>query len=243
MEIEEGDLVLCTVDRIVGTVVFVKIDALDGKEGSITISEIAPGRIRNLRDYVVPKKKIVCKVLRLDREGHIGLTLRRVTLKEKKEVLEQEKQEKSFTSLLKSVLGQEKSEQILEKIKKESKISEFVEDAREDPGKIEALVSKADAKKILDAVKAQAQKKKKAVIKKTLLVKTAEPNGVTLIKAILGSDAKTDETEISYISAGKYAVKLESDDIKKADAKLQQSLDAMKTQAQKQKVEFEVKAK
>ena len=61
MELEVGDVVLCTVDRIAGTVVFVKIEG--NGEGSVIISEIAPGRIRNLRDYVVPKKRIVCKIL------------------------------------------------------------------------------------------------------------------------------------------------------------------------------------
>ena len=83
---EEGDLVLCTVDRIVGTVVFVKIKSKDKEiEGSIVLSEIAPGRIRNLRDYVVPKKKIVCKILRIKGEN-IELSLRRVSQKERKEV-------------------------------------------------------------------------------------------------------------------------------------------------------------
>ena len=92
MELEVGDIVLCTVDKIVGTTVFVKIEG-DG-EGSIVVSEIAPGRIRNLRDYVVPKKKIVCKVLRIS-EKNVELSLRRVSLKEKKERMEQLKQEKS----------------------------------------------------------------------------------------------------------------------------------------------------
>ena len=77
MELEEGDVVLCTVERIVGTIVFVRIKG-DG-EGSITMSEIAPGRIRNLRDYVVPKKKIVCKVLRISPNRNTDLSLRRVT--------------------------------------------------------------------------------------------------------------------------------------------------------------------
>jgi len=56
MALEEGEIVLCTVDRIVGTVVFVKIDG-EEKNGSIILSEIAPGRIRNLREYVIPKKR------------------------------------------------------------------------------------------------------------------------------------------------------------------------------------------
>ena len=104
MELEVGDVVLCTVDRIAGTVVFVKIDR--NGEGNITTSEIAPGRIRNLRDYVVPKKKIVCKILRISPNGNINLSLRRVTQKEKKEILEQYKQEKSYKSVLKSILGE-----------------------------------------------------------------------------------------------------------------------------------------
>ena len=78
MAFEEGDVVFCTVDRIVGTNVFVKISEKDKEvEGCIVMSEIAPGRIRNIRDYVVPKKKIVCKVLRISGD-RIDLSLRRV---------------------------------------------------------------------------------------------------------------------------------------------------------------------
>ena len=89
--LEEGDIVLCTVDRIVGTNVFVKIDSEQEKEGVIVFSEIAPGRIRNIRDYVVPKKKIVCKVLRISGD-RIDLSLRRVTQKEQKELKEKYRQ-------------------------------------------------------------------------------------------------------------------------------------------------------
>ena len=60
MEFEEGDVVLCTVEKIEGTVVFVNIDGTN-KQGTIITSEVAPGRIRNIREYVVPKKKIVSK--------------------------------------------------------------------------------------------------------------------------------------------------------------------------------------
>ena len=64
--LEVGDIVLCTVERIEKTIVFVKIeDENKDLEGSIIMSEVAPGRIRNIRNYVVPKKKIVCKVLRI----------------------------------------------------------------------------------------------------------------------------------------------------------------------------------
>src|SRR3989344_7401168 len=102
MALEVGDIVLCTVDRIVGTTVFVHIEGHG--EGSIVFSEVAPGRIRNIRDYVVPKKKIVCKVLRISGD-RIDLSFRRVTQKEQKELKEKNKEERSFISILKTVLG------------------------------------------------------------------------------------------------------------------------------------------
>src|SRR3989304_1847417 len=102
MNLDTGDIILCTVDHIVGTTVFVHIEG--NGEASIVFSEIAPGRIRNIRDYVVPKKKIVCKVLRVSGD-RIDLSLRRVTQKEQKELKERYKQEKSYESILKGVLG------------------------------------------------------------------------------------------------------------------------------------------
>ena len=84
-QLAEGEIVLCTVEKIIGTTVFVKIEG--NGEGTIVTSEISPGRIRNLRDYVIPGKKIVCKIIRV-REGAINLSLRRVKPSEKKELLD-----------------------------------------------------------------------------------------------------------------------------------------------------------
>ena len=85
---KEGDLVLCIVRDVVKTIVFVETE--DGVKGSINFSEVAPGRIRNIREYVVPNKIIVCKILN-SRPDHLFLSLRRVKDKDKKEMLEQYK--------------------------------------------------------------------------------------------------------------------------------------------------------
>ncbi|MCL5018598.1 MAG: hypothetical protein M1416_02410, partial [Candidatus Pacearchaeota archaeon] len=175
MTLEVGDLVSCIVDRVVGTVVFVRL-TVDGKEveGSIVFSEIAPGRIRNIRDYVVPKKKIVCKVLRISQSGNIDLSLRRVTLKERKEVLEQEQQEKSYLSVLRSVLG-EKYEEISKKISEKENVFSFLEEAKTNSSALEKIAGKENAKKILEILNAQKNKKKK--IKKEMTITTIKPNG------------------------------------------------------------------
>jgi translation initiation factor 2 alpha subunit (eIF-2alpha) len=221
MELEQGDVVLCTVDRIVGTTVFVKIHSHEGElEGTIVTSEIAPGRIRNLRDYVVPKKEIVCKVLRIS-GSQIHLSLRRVTQKEKKEVLEEKKQEKGYESVIKSVM-KEKAQGIIEKIKISSNVYDFIEEAKENPHELEKLLGKENTQKILEIVKNQ--KEKKVILKKTILLTTHEPEGILRIKEIFNNSG---DFNIKYISAGKYSIKKESTDLKKANQELKNYIETL----------------
>jgi len=235
MALEEGEAVLCTVDRIVGTVVFVKIDG-EEREGSIILSEIAPGRIRNLREYVIPKKRIVCKVLKIT-GGTISLSLRRVSQKERKEVLEESKQEKSCESIIKN-LFKENSEEILEKIKKQGKIYDCLEEAKKNPKKLEEILGKDKIKKILEM--ALKQKKKKKIIKKTIYLKTPEPNGLYLLKTLLEDSGNI---EITYISAGKYSLKIETEDGKKGEQELKNFIEKIEKKSREKGVQFEFKEK
>jgi translation initiation factor 2 alpha subunit (eIF-2alpha) len=231
---EVGDNVLCTVDRVIGTTVFVKIEG-NPIEGSIVMSEIAPGRIRNIRDYVVPKKKIVCKVLRISSSGNIDLSLRRVSQKEKKEVIEKTEQEKSYTNILKSILGTE-AEKVLAEIAKENDLPSFLEESKLNSEKLEKLIGKENSKKILDVLKTQ--KKKKAIIKKEIHLTTTKPNGITLIKKILDIFKGI---KVKYLSAGRYSLELESEDIKIADKKIKEMTDSAEKESKKLGVEFLVK--
>jgi translation initiation factor 2 alpha subunit (eIF-2alpha) len=235
--IEEGDVVLCTVERIEKTIVFVKIHGY-GKdlEGSIITSEIAPGRIRNIRDYVVPNKKIVCKVLRISGD-RIDLSLRRVTKKEQKEVIEEYNQEKSYISILKSIIG-DKVKEIIKEIKKAERVYDFIEESKENPKKLEKLLGKENANRVLKIIKAQ--KQRKTLIKKEFQLSSTKPDGVKLIKKILG---EVKGAEIKYISAGKYNITKEAEDPKKADQKLTEILEDISKKAKKLGMEFKIKEK
>ncbi len=232
MEYEKGDIVLCTVESISGTTVFVTTK--DGKKGNIVLSEIAPGRIRNLRDYVVPKKTIVCKVLGSKGE-HIDFSLRRVSPKEKKEILQQEKLEKSYKSVLKSVLG-EKTKKVIEKIEKEKPVSEFLEESKENPKILEKIVSKEESEKILSIL--NKQKTKKTQIKKIILMSTQNSDGINEIKRIF-SNFK--DSKIKYLAAGKYSIIVEDESPKKADQKITKIIESLKEEAQKGKFDFSEK--
>ena len=231
--LEEGDVVLCTVDRIVGTTVFVRITGM-GKEleGSIVFSEVAPGRIRNIRDYVFPKKMIVCKVLRIS-GNHIDLSLRRVTLSEQKEIKERYRQERSFLSILKTVLG-EKSGSVTEKIEEQGTWN-FLQKIKENPKELESLVGSANGKKVFEIL--NVQKQKKQVIKKEIVLKSFEPNGIEEIKGILGGISGA---EVRYISAGRYSLKREDSDLKQADQKLREILEMIEKLAKKSGADFSI---
>ncbi|MBI2003856.1 hypothetical protein HYS72_00120 [Candidatus Pacearchaeota archaeon] len=235
MALEEGDLVLCSVDRIVGTVVFVKIEG-EKKEGSIVLSEIAPGRIRNLRDYVVPKKKIVCKVLRISPE-RVDLSLRRVAQNEKKQIIEEYSQEKSYESILKSILGGN-SKQIIDKIKEEESLYNFFEQVKKNPDFLTKLVGEENSKRIMQII--SKQKTKKSTIKKEFRLTSAKSNGLELIKELLDN---IKNVEINYLAAGKFSLKAQSEDPKKEEKILRIILEDIEKKAKEKGMEFSIKEK
>ena len=236
--LEEGELVLCTVDRIIGTNVFVKIEGSENekREGTITLSEIAPGRIRNLRDYVFPKKKIVCKILNISKES-ITLSLRRVSQKERNEIIEEFNQEKSYEKIIKTIL-KDKADEVINRIREKENLYVFLNNAKTNPKPLESLAGKEPSRKIIDII--SQQKSKKALVKKEITLTTTSPEGLELIKEILG---RIKDIEIRTISAGKYSLKKESEDLKKTDNELKNSLLEIETQAKKKNMQFSVKEK
>lgn len=235
-KLELGDIVLCIVDRIDKTTVFVKIQGFGEEiEGSIVLSEIAPGRIRNLRDYVVPKKQIICKVLRIN-GNRIELSLRRVTPKEQKELKEKNAQEKSYKNILKSIIG-ENSDKIIKEIEKEKKFYDFIENSKENPKELEELVGEQNSKKFLEII--NNQKQKEISLKKQIELTTKQANGIELIKQILNIK----NIEIKYLGGGNYSLKTEDKDIKSADNKLKKAMSEIEEKAKKLKLDFLIKEK
>ena len=232
MEPEEGDVILCTVDRIVGTTVFVTIEG--NGEGSIVVSEISPGRIRNLRDFVVPKKKIVCKVLRTSK-GNIELSLRRVTIKEKNEVMNAFKQEKRYKSILNTILGKE-TDSFIKKIENKGLV-EFMNDVKKDPEILNSYLEKKFVDKIIEIL--SKDKKKKSIVKKEIVLRSYNSNGLLDIKDLFKDISKN--VEVLYLSAGKYSLKLESTDLKKADNELNEIIKEIEKKSKKLGIEFKEK--
>jgi len=227
-ELEEGQIVLCTVKNIEGTAVFCKIEDYD-KEATLVTSEVAPGRIRNLRDYVSPGRKIVCKVLRIENSGNIHLSLRRVTAKEKRELVESYEKERNLTATLNTILKD--AENTIKKIKQESSLVEFLEKAKQNPELLEKLMSGEEAEKLLKIL--NEKKEKEVVVKKKFSLKSEAEDGVVRIKKTL-----PEGQEITYLAAGKFLVTIKDKNYKDANAKIVQILQDIEKKAKQEGCAF-----
>lgn len=231
---EEDELVMCTVTKVQFHSVFVNLDEY-GKSGMIHISEVSPGRIRNIRDFVKEGKKVVCKVLRINTEkGYIDLSLRRVTETQRRKKVDELKQE-------------QKAEKILEFISKEANI-----DTKKLFRDITSSISKkyaslydffqkvvADSNAIKDAgVDANTEKKLEEAIKiriKEVSVKIEGKlkltsyaiNGIDAVKEALkkASEAGSENISIKYLGAGTYNLEINANDYKEAEKILEDVLE------------------
>lgn len=234
MKVDIDDIVLCTVKKIEGATVFLEIDG-DG-EGSMIFSEVSPGRIRNIRDFVTVGKKVVCKVLRINGK-HIELSLRRVTSKEKEFVLEAKKKEKILESILKTAL-KDKYEQVLEKIKEKYAPSEFLEDARKDPELLSEFVSKSEVEQ-LKKIMAEKKDKEKEVRKKIIITSSTD-SGITQIKEAL-EEGEDKRTEIRYDGSSQFSIYSRAEDFKKANKQIDDALERIKRKAKSLHLHLEIK--
>ncbi len=101
---DNGELVVCTVTSVKNFGAFVTLDEYDDKEGFIHVRDVATGWVKYIKDYVKEGQKIVCKVLGVDSQtGHIDLSLKSVNDHQKRERIQQWKNEKKAAKLLEIV--------------------------------------------------------------------------------------------------------------------------------------------
>ncbi len=236
---EEGELLICTVKKILFHSVFVSIDEFKDLEGMVHISEVAPGRIRNLGDYVRDGKQIVCKVIKVNLEkGHVDLSLRRVNPSARSKKLNEHKQE-------------EKAEKILEHVAKllKTDLADVYRKAGERIIKDYGLLGLGfqdvvvNGKSVLDSLGipedyaktlAEVVKERISIPEVTvsgfLVLQSFSGEGIVIIKdalekALEFAKKSNIEAAITYVSAPKYQLDVKEADYKAADEKMQKVVD------------------
>jgi translation initiation factor 2 subunit 1 len=246
---EESDLVLCTVTNIQHNSIFVNIHEY-GRQGMITISEIAPGRIRNIRDYVLEGKVVVCKVLSVNPErGYIDLSLRRVTEGQRREKNDEIKQEIRAEKIIEMTAHLLKTDfppfynMISEKLLKEYF---YIYQAFNDVLNGVLELHKYFDKNIADALDKTLREKirpKEIIIAGDVSISVWEENGVQLIKDTLIHAQNVAKTgiKIAYLGGGKYRIMVKGNEYKNVEKILKESSDSVVNTIKKHKgkVEYE----
>lgn len=230
---EESEVVICTVLNVLHNTVFVLLDEYDRK-GVIHISEISPGRIRNIRDFVVEGKKVLCKVLRLDTaRGHIDLSLRRVTETQKRDKNAQLKMEQKAEKILELACKDTKKDikQTYYKIKgpvfsRYSTLYSCFEDVVAGNFNISELKMDSDFEKSLTSLIISKIRPPEVEIRGSLKMESYEPDGIDIIKEAL-KRGKDKTISLVYLGAGKFNLVIKAEDFKSAESKLKKSMDAI----------------
>jgi translation initiation factor 2 subunit 1 len=220
---EEGELVFCTITSVQSHSVFAKLEEY-GSSGMIHISEIAPGRIRNIRDYVVENKTVVCKVIKINQDrGHIDISLRRVTESQKRakinEIKQQQKAEKIIELIAKQIKmsASDLYKQISEKTSDrfEYVFEAFLEIAKGDLPISELNLPKQTSEALNESI-IQRIKPPVVELKGKLTLTSYDSDGVSVVKESL-KKAEKEGAEVSYMGAGTYLVRVTAENYKSAE--------------------------
>ncbi len=220
---EESEIVFCKVTKVLPNAVFAVLEEYD-KQGMIHISEVAPGRIRNIRDFVKEGKTVVCKVLKVRQEsGQIDLSLRRVSEMQKREKSDFLKQEQTAEKIVEFAATKLKidfrktyDEIVQNALKKYESLYQCFEAVAAEKENLERLGIMPEVAKYITEIVIQRMKPQDVELKGTLALSTKAPNGVEIVKEALKEteNAGKKPIKITYLGSGKYQMSTTAPDLK-----------------------------
>lgn len=234
----KGEIVIGTVTRVMDFGAFVSLDEYENKEGLVHISEVAPGWIKDIRDHVKKGQKVVCKVLDVNpKRGHIDLSIKDVTERQRREKLQEWKSEQRAFKWLeiageKAGIDRRGLEKIGKKLLKkfDTIYSAFEEAAYEGYEVLIKITGEKLAKEIAELAREHI-KPPRVKVRGYFELKSFAGDGVERIKNALAEVKKFAkdgvDIKVEYVGAPKYRVIVESDDYKTAENVLKKVVDAV----------------
>ena len=245
---EIGEIVIATVSKVSDHGAYVTLDEYNNVQGFLHISEIAPGWVRNIGRYVKDgeKKVLLVKKVRSDR-SEIDLSLKQISKDQKKKKLLEVKRFEKGKTIIQNVkesakLSQKEIDQLEEVIfsKYDSIYLAFLDVARKG---IKVLDDLKLPKKTVTAIEEVSSKIRlpSVEIRGILEITNPKPDGVEIIKKILGDASKKEnesKIEITYVGAPKYRISVSAPDFKSAEKTLKPIVTDIQDSIEKQKGTF-----
>jgi translation initiation factor 2 subunit 1 len=241
---ETGDLVIATIETVTDYGAYAKLDEFD-KRGLLHVSEISSSWIRNIRDFIRENQKVVLKVLRVDHEkGHIDLSLRRVTKRERIEKVMSWKKDRKAEALIRGVA--EKTGTTVEEItqntiplinQKYDTYEAFEKAAIEGPEVLTALGVPENIAQTWANVAQERIHVKLVKVRGELELKVPTANGVKVIKEAFhkAKPEKIKDAKLTFYvkAAPKYQIEVQAENYKRAEDVMQKTADNITNYIQK----------
>ena len=228
---EEGELVVATIKTVKQNGAYVDLDEYEGIEGFIFIGEIASGWVKNIRGFVREGQRVICKVMRLRRDGtSLELSLKSVSEERRRDRLQEWKNEQRAQQLLK-VLGEkvgwsddDVAEQSLELIEAFGGLYAAFEEAAMQEGALENAGFEGDWLASFIEIAVENIIPPFVEVRGTLTLSINVNDGVSIIRSALeaAESLSNEEEEIDvkcfYDGAPSYRIELKAPDFKVAES-------------------------
>ncbi|MEL9970889.1 translation initiation factor IF-2 subunit alpha [Metallosphaera sp.] len=243
----EGEILIATVRKVFDYGSYVTLDEYGGLQAYLPWSEISTRWVKNIRDVVKEDRKVIVKVIRVDRrKGTVDVSLKKVNDDDRKKKNAQWKRVQKLDKIL------EIASQKLKRQEKEAweqvawKLEEKYGDAFEALQKaskegenvlLEAGVPEIWIKPVLEEASKHGEEKK-VKESKVVLLRTTDPNGIEKIKKVF--DLDEEETKIFTIGAPRYRVEVSGTDVKAVAQKLEEVVQKILERAKNEGISAEV---
>lgn len=244
---EIGECVVATVREIAPHGVYVQLDEYKEKEGYIHIGELSTTWVKNIRDFVREKQKIVTRVMRIDQtKGHIDLTLKRVTDQARRQKIYGWKRSQKAENLLS--MAAQKIGKTVDQAYEEAgwKMEDAFDEIYQGFEKVveqgeDALTKVGVPEEWAKAIKSCADQYiqiRKVKVERIVEFKCFKPNGIeaikkSLLKAISESNSNDIKVNINLVGTPRYRITVTAKDYKIAEKEIEKTvsvaLDEIKT--------------
>ena len=253
----EGEILVATVKQVFDYGSYVTLDEYGNLQAFLPWSEISSRWVKNIRDVIKEGRKIIVKVIRVDkRKGAIDVSLKKVTEDEKRKKNAQWKKLQKVDKILEIVsqkIGKtekEAWEQVAWKLEdKYRDVYDALVKAIKEGDHIlkDAGVPDIWIKPLMDEIGKHIEEKR-VKVSETITLRSSSPDGIERIKKVLGAAAEIAESydvdiKIYTIGAPRYRIDVIGTDPKFLSKVLTEILSNIREVSKEENVEFGVAKK
>ncbi|WXG45676.1 MAG: translation initiation factor IF-2 subunit alpha [Candidatus Atabeyarchaeum deiterrae] len=235
---EIGEYVLATVKEIAPHGVYVTLDGYGDKEGYIHIGELATTWVKNIRDFVREKQKVVTKVQRVDQsKGHVDLSLKRTTDQARKQKIYEWKRAQKAENLLS--MAAEKLGKTVDQAyneagwKMEDAFGEIYQGFENSVEQGEEVLTKAgvpeDWAKVIKSVAESYIQIRKVQVDRLIELRCLKSDGIeaikkSLLKVLEEAKSSDTKTNIALMGTPRYRITVTAKDYKTAEKRIDKAV-------------------